>query len=145
MKTPREILLAQHRAIEPSLDNIRRTVVANELSQHESKAHIWMASFWASLREVPNTLWRELVFPCRRIGTGLAVIWIGIMAINFSLCDHSPAPIEKSFSPSKIMAFRDRRELLNVLLEDRSAPWSAESPINFFPKPRTEITETKIA
>ena len=145
MKTPREILLAQHRAAEPRLDDLRRTVVANELRHQNSKAQNWMSSFWAAFREVPNTLWRELVFPCRRLGAGLAAIWMAIAAINISLCDHSPAPIEKSSSPSKTMAFRDRRELLNVLLEDRSAPWSAESPINFFPKPRTEITETKIA
>ena len=145
MKTPREILLAQHRTTEPSLDIIRQTVVANELSHQHSNAQSWMASFWASFREVPNILWRELIFPCRRIGTGLAALWMAMAAINISLCDPSPAPIEKASSPVKITAFRDRRELLNVLLEDRSAPMTAEPPGILSPKPRTEITETKIA
>ena len=145
MKTPREILLAQHRAAEPRLDELRRTVVANELRHQNSKAQNWMSSFWAAFREVPNTLWRELVFPCRRLGAGLAAIWMAIAAINISLCDHSPAPIEKSSSPSKTMAFRDRRELLNAMLDDRSAPLTAEPPRILSPKPRTEITETKIA
>ncbi|MEI7809204.1 MAG: hypothetical protein WCJ07_12045 [Verrucomicrobiota bacterium] len=145
MKIPREILLAQHRATEPSLDNIRRTVVANELGHQNSKAQSWMASFWAAFRKVPNTLWRELIFPCRRIGVGLAAIWMAITAINISLGDHSTAPVGKSSSPVKIMAFRDRRELLNILLDDRSAPLTADPPRILSPKPRTEITETKIA
>ena len=145
MKTPREILLAQHRATEPRLDELRRTVVANELRHQNAKAQNRMTSLWAAFREVPNALWRELVFPCRHIGAGLAAIWILIAAINISLGDHSPAPIKKSSNPAKTMAFRDRREWLNVLLEDRSAPLTAEPPRIFSPKPRTEITETKIA
>ena len=144
MKIPREILLAQHRATEPSLDNIRRTVVANECHL-EAKAQSWTTSFGASFQEIQNTLWRELVFPCRRIGAGLAAIWMAITAINISLGDHSTAPVGKSSSPVKIMAFRDRRELLNILLDDRSAPLTADPPRILSPKPRTEITETKIA
>ena len=145
MKTPREILLAQHRASEPGLDSIRRTVVARELGRNEARAQIWTTRLGATFHEVLNTVGRELIFPCRRIGTGLAAIWMVIAAINISLCGHSPAPTEKSSNSSKTMVFRDHRELLNAMLDDRSAPLTAELPRIISPKPRTEITETKIA
>ncbi len=86
MKTPREILLARHRAAEPKLDAIRRKVVAANQTTAELSEQI-IAGFRRSQTVVIKIcwlLWRELILPSRRIWTGLAAVWLLIFAVNFS-------------------------------------------------------------
>jgi hypothetical protein len=141
MKTPREILLARHRAAVPQLDAIRQSVVA-ELNRPATRKQNFLASLVAGLRDGSNPLWRELVWPCRRIWTGLAVIWILIFAVNFSQRDRTPATLAKSTpTAGMMMTFRDQQKMLNELFADRSLPAEAERPRIFSPKPRTETTK----
>jgi hypothetical protein len=138
MKTPREILLARHRTAEPKLDAIRRSVVL-ELNNEGAKTQ----SFWFSF--VPlrlcclDKLWLELVWPCRRIWTGLAAVWVLLAIVNFSQRDSSQVYLAKSSSPAAMtMTFRDQQKILNELFADRSLPAEADRPRVFSPKPRTE-------
>jgi hypothetical protein len=141
MKTPREILLARHQAAIPQLDAIRQSVVA-ELNRPATRKQNFLASLVAGLRDGSNPLWRELVWPCRRIWTGLAVIWILIFAVNFSQRDRTPATLAKSTpTAGMMMTFRDQQKMLNELFADRSLPAEAERPRIFSPKPRTETTK----
>jgi hypothetical protein len=88
------------------------------------------------------TLWRELVFPCRRIWTGLAAVWFLLFIVNFSQRDGSQTMMAKSAPTAEMMmTFRDQQKLLNELLADRSPPMDAGRPRIFSPKPRTETTE----
>jgi hypothetical protein len=138
MKTPREILLARHQAAVPRLDAIRQSVVA-ELPRPATREQSLLAFMVAGLRNGCNPLWRELVWPCRRIWTGLAVIWILIFAVNFSQRDRTPAALAKSTpTAGMMMTFRDQQKMLNELFADRSLPAEAERPRIFSPKPRTE-------
>jgi hypothetical protein len=145
MKTPRDILFTRHRAAAPKLDAIRREFVA-ELNNKKTKEQSRPASFVPSLLGFFDKLWRELVWPCRRIWAGLAAVWILIFMVNVSQRDGSQIITAKSSpSPELIMTFRDQQKLLNELFADRSLPVEAEQPRIYLPKPRTEIMKLLIA
>jgi hypothetical protein len=138
MKTPRDLLLARHQAAMPKLDAIRHSVVA-ELNHPATREQSFLASLVAGLRGGSNQLWLELVLPCRRIWTGLAVVWILIFAVNFFQRNRTPAALAKSTPTAGLMmTFRDQQKMLNELFADRTLPAEAERPRIFSPKPRTE-------
>jgi hypothetical protein len=141
MKTPREILLSRHQAATPKLDAIRRSVVI-QLNNQETKEQSFPASLVASLLGGSNKLWLELVWPCRRIWTGLAAVWFLLAIVNFSQRDSSQVHLAKTSSPAAMtMTFRDQQKILNELFADRSLPAEAVRPRIFSPKPRTEKVE----
>jgi hypothetical protein len=137
MKKPRDILFARHQAAAPKLDAIRREVLNAELREGRRVA---VPKFRvADTATLPILVWRELIFPCRRIWTGLAAIWILLFIVNFSQRDGSRTTMGKSVpTPEMMMTFRDQQKLLNELFADRSLPVEAERPRIFSPKPRTE-------
>ena len=63
-------------------------------------------------------IWRELIFPCRHVWLGLAAAWVVILAVNFSMRDHSSAVAEKSAPPTAemILAWRQQERLLAELI-----------------------------
>jgi len=143
MKTPREILLARHRAAGPKLEAIRRAVVTEELNHQVTKSQSRAAGLVSSCLDGSKVFWRELIFPSRQIWAGLAAIWILIFAANVSQRDPAPAGMVKAF-PSEIMSFKEQQKLLNELLADRSLPLDIERPKLFSPRPRTQIVETVV-
>jgi hypothetical protein len=142
MKTPRDILFARHQDAVPKLDAIRQSTVAAVCDRRTSADYAQERRSQTAATAVLRTLWRELIFPCRRIWAGLAAIWILIFIVNFPQRDSSQTMITKSSpSPEIMMTFRDQQKLLDELLADRSIPTDAERPRIFSPKPRTEIRE----
>ena len=141
MKSPRELLFARHQATLPKLDAIRHEVVA-ELNHQETKEQSFSSFLVASLLGCSNKLWRELVWPCRRIWTWLAAVWVLLFLVNFSQRDGSHSNFAKS-PPSvpMMMTFRDQQKMLNELFADRSLPMEADRPRIYSPKPRTERSE----
>jgi hypothetical protein len=137
MKTPHDILFARHQAVAPKLAAIRREVLNAELREGRRAA---VPKFRvAATATLPILIWRELIFPCRRIWTGLATVWILLFIVNFSQRDGSQTTMVKSApTPEMMMTFRDQQKLLNELFADRSLPVEAERPRIFLPKPRTE-------
>ncbi len=141
MKTPRDILFARHQAAMPKLDAIRCEVV-KELNNQATKQPRKQANFVSWLLCCSDKLWLELIWPRRRIWTGLAAVWILIFIVNVSQYDGSQAVIAKSApSAGVMMTFRDQQRLLDELLADRSLPVDAERPRIYSPKPRTETME----
>jgi len=137
--------LARHQTAAPKLDAIRREVVA-ELNNQATRKPSRSASFVTWLLGCSNTLCVELVWPCRRIWTGLAAVWVGILIVNFSQRDGSQTVIAKSSPPMEMMmTFRDQQKLLNELFADRSLPVDVERPRIYSPKPRTETLESLTA
>ena len=142
MKTPREIFLARHQAATPKLDAIRRLVVI-ELNNKGTKEQSRHAFFVAWLLGCSNKLWLELVWPCRRIWTELAVVWVLLAVINFSQRDNvSGITGISAHSDGTMMSLQVQQRWMNELLADRSLPVEADRPRNFTPRPRTEHTET---
>ena len=139
MKTPRDILLAQHRAAGPKLDAIRRALVA-ELNHEDKKAQSWLAGLVSSCLRGSNVFWRELILPSRRIWAGLAAVWFLIVAVNVSQREHLPGG-NISAGPV-MMSFSEQQRLLNELFADRAPVAEADRPQKFSPKPRTEKIRT---
>jgi hypothetical protein len=139
MKTPREILLARHQAAGPKLDAVRREVL-RELNNKETKEQ--KSAFLSWFFGCFKISWLELFFPCRRIWTGLAAVWLLLFIVNFSQRDAvssiSGKPVR---SPAVMMSWQTQQRWVNELLADRSLPPEAEHPRNFAPKPRTENRE----
>jgi hypothetical protein len=145
MKTPREILLARHRAAAPKLDAIRHEVI-QELNNKGTKEQSRPASLVASLLGCSNKLWQELIWPCRRIWTGLAAVWVLLFIVDFSQRDNVSGVTGKpARSGEVIMSLQARQRWMNELLADRSAPPETDRSRNFAPKPRSETLGTGTA
>jgi hypothetical protein len=139
MKTPREILLERHKTVAPKLDAIRHEIIREGRRVAVPKFRV------ADTATLPILIWRELVFPSRRIWTSLAAVWILIFIFNFSQRDKSELMAKKSPlpSPEMILAFRQQEKLLAELIGPNE-PQSAEPPKTFLPRPSSERIEILI-
>jgi len=138
MKTPREILLERHRAAVPKLDAIRREVV-KELNNQDAKTESFPFLFAPLRLCCSNRIWSELIWPCRRVWSGLAAVWILIFAVNFSLHDNLSSVTGKPVrAPAAMMSWQTEQRLMNELLADRAVPADADRQRPVSPKPRTE-------
>ena len=83
--------------------------------------------------------WLELIWPCRRIWTGLAAVWIALFIFNFSQRDPSELMARKSppVSPEMILVFRQQQQLLAELIGPNETR-AVEPPKPFVPQPRSE-------
>ena len=142
MKTPRDIMLARHRAVEPKLDAIRREVVNVAADVNRRKQPVRELIFAAALANAIKVLFQELVWPCRRTWAGLAAVWVALLIFNVSQRDPSELAARKlpPPSPEAILAWRQQERLLAELIGP-SAPGDVEQRKIFLPKPRTENTE----
>ena len=131
MKTPREILLKQHRPVESKLDAIRSEVVA------QCREGRRVAVTKSVLAYLPLLLWRELIFPSRRTWAGIAAAWVLILVVNFSLRDPGQDGAAKVTAP-EMMSFQEQQKLVNELLADRFVPVDLDRPKTFTPRPRSE-------
>jgi len=138
MKTPRDILFAHHKNAAPKLDAIRREVVAG-LNHQDTKAQSRAENLVSWCLGGSNKLWLELIWPCRRIWTGLAAVWILIIAVNLSQRDPAEMMARKSPppSPEMILTFRQQEMLLAELIGPNE-PRIAEPPKTFSPRPSSE-------
>lgn len=138
MKTPRDILFARHQNAVPKLAAIRREVVAG-LNHQGTKAQSRTENLVSWCLGGSNKLWLELIWPCRRIWSGLAAIWILIFVVNFSQHDKSEMMARKTPppSPEMILTFRQQEILLAELI-GQNEPQVAERPKTFSPRPSSE-------
>ena len=141
MKTPREILFARHQAAAPKLDAIRREVVIVAADVNRRKQPIRELTFAGTLANGIRLSFLEIIWPCRRIWTGLAVVWVLILAANIFLREQSPAIIKSGPSSEMMMTLKDQQKILAELLTDHSTPPDADRQKLFAPKPRTEGME----
>jgi hypothetical protein len=143
MKTPREILFARHQTAAPKLDTIRREVMAAGLNNQATKEQsllVLVSSFLCCSKTVSRKFWDELIWPCRRIWTGLAAVWILIFVFNFLQRDPSELMAKKlpPPSPEMILAFRQQERLLAELI-GQTETRASEPPKPFLPQPRSEL------
>jgi hypothetical protein len=135
MKTPRDLLLTRHQAAAPKLDAIRRAVVA-ELNNQGTKEQSFPAALVSWLLGCSKKFWQELIFPSRRIWSGLAAVWVFIFAVN--VAQREPASAVKISSAPVMMSLREQQRWMNELFAERGPLPDAEPPKIFSPKPRTE-------
>ena len=142
MKTPRDILLKRYQDAAPKLDAIRREVVEVAADVNRRKQPVRELTFAATLANAVRLSFLELIWPCRRIWTALAAVWVALFIFNVSQRDNAELAARKlpPPSPEAIMAWRQQVRLLAELIGP-SAPGDVEQRKIFLPKPRTENTE----
>src|SRR5882762_3156679 len=120
MKTPREILLDRHRNAESKLDAIRREVLA-EFVQTEPTLERRQTPPSFSFSSLAAQLWRELVWPCRRIWAGMAATWMLILGLHLAAGSGEASRVTVNQvskpGPEVVAALRERRELMAQLLD----------------------------
>jgi len=124
MNTPRMILLRRHRAVEPRLDEIRQSVLSSVrrtesvAAQQSESASRERSAGWSV------TVWRELIWSCRRAWAGLALIWLVVLGLNITTRDE-PSVLAVSTlppSPEVLAALREQGQLLSELLKSQAIP-----------------------
>ena len=139
MKTPREILLNRHRSAGPRLDAVREATLAKAFPGTELNANQPVDIRAPFAVRIAQVLWRELIFPCRRIWAGLAAVWMVILVMNLPAGEkHTQLAIIPSPPDKQVLAvLREQREMLAQFIEPM-IPSPAEPPKPFVPRPRGE-------
>ena len=133
MKTPREILIKRHQAIEPKLDAIRETAVASLNDRRTANSP-------AVTDRRYN--WREFLFSLRWHLAGMSAVWlvVALLSLNagHSASLASSVPAQKIPSAQIIMASlrENRRQLLELM---QPAEARGEQPQkSILPRPRSQ-------
>jgi hypothetical protein len=134
MRTPREILLHRHRAAMPKLETLRRDVVRRMTARQPSRLTSWVLYF-------PWNCWCEMIWPARRIWTGLAATWLVLLLVNLSFRTGTPQKTATISANSYgfVLSAREQEELLGEfngpLAPHKAAPPQQQPSL---PHPRTE-------
>jgi hypothetical protein len=140
MKTPREILLNQHRSAEAHLDRMWTQKLVPALAGRSAPAS------QSALFAIGWKMWQELILPSRRIWAGLACAWVVIAVLN--LASFEPAtevasqPMPRS--GEELRALIEQRRMLAQLIGPLSEP--AYTQKRSLPGPRSErAAQTSVA
>ncbi len=118
MKTPRQILFEKHQAISPKLDLIRKQSVPTAPGKSQEAS-------------IPWKLWLELIWPARRIWSGMAGCWMVIAVLNFSTPGEGLMMAGSTLVNRMTMAeLQEQNRLLTQLLRgDEGGTSEAEEPV----------------
>jgi hypothetical protein len=132
MKTPREILLKRHRSVEPRLDRMWAEDLSPVLQSEgtPARANLLLAVGW--------TLWRELIWPSRRIWGGLACTWVVIAVLNLAFSEPATEVTSNVKPPSgeELRALIEQQRMLAQLIGPLSEPANTQKRTS--PGPRSE-------
>lgn len=138
MKTPREILLARHRAVDPVLDRLRADVLATAVLPGDGRAEAASTSIYQVLNGWLVRAWTELFWSCRRAWAGVAAAWLVIVTLNLLSPEVSPVDRTQGAGGSRtIFTYLIEQERLLAELGDLT-PVPAPAPPPAVPAPRSE-------
>ena len=116
MKTPRDVLLNRHRAVEPKLERMwpsvavaAHQVTSEILRQAQDDRHLGL-NRWSS--GVVRMLWQELIVPSRGIWAGVACAWVVIGVLNMAFSEPTTKEVANRAKPPS-------QEEMRVLIEQR--------------------------
>ena len=143
MKTIRELLLERHAQAEPKLDTIRKEVVETVAASANKNREF---TFAATLKRCLAAPFRELIWRPRWIWSGLAAVWLLILAMNLHLHADAPRFAGKS-SPNTAEVILTLREQERVVAEltGRSDSAAVIAPKRQESRPRSEVLRTSAA
>ena len=139
MKTPRQIILDRHRAVESQLATVRRAALNAVFSAPAAAPDRQPDSTRWTLRAVVLVLWRELILPARRTWIGLATVWVAILVLHFAAHDDAMSALAQSTAspPRPAILSPEQQSLWTELAGGpdliRVAPAKSAAP-----KPRSE-------
>lgn len=123
MKTPRQILFQKHESSVLKLDRLRAEVLRQQWARSAEPAPSRGRNLIAVAAE---KLWAELIWPCRRVWAGLAVVWIVLLGVQLDTPWSPEAAPRVTSSADLAAALEQRRQLLAELF--RPPPPPAEPP-----------------
>jgi len=96
---------------------------------------------------LPVLLWRELIWPCRRIWVGLAPVWLALLVFNVTHSDHNQPKTAKSTMPPGEMrlALQEQQRILSEIIGQRPPASPAEPPRRPNNQPRSERRTVALA
>lgn len=119
MKTPRELLLARHQAVEPQLDAVRRAVLG---SLHRATD---TPSAFASMASYGRDIFRLLHRFSRLHWAALGAVWVLALMLNHESPAENP-PLTTGFTPPPprqiLVSIRENRRQLREWLETPVLP-----------------------
>jgi hypothetical protein len=145
MKTPREILLQNHRDVERKLDELRQQVIARTLNIPESNPQERVGKRPASPKQPWLVVWQELVRPSRHIWTGIAAVWVILLAVNQSMTESARTSKRASAHDRAMVlqSFVEERKLLAELLQPESKPAPPQTDPAPSPRSKRAISEKR--
>jgi len=136
MKTPREILFLRHESADRKLEALRHEVVAQLQPLATARREP------LSLHLV-FTLWRELIWPCRRTWAAFAALWLLVLVVNVSLRDAGQFTLVTASPSTGIMTTWQQQERLLAELSEPHKPRVVTSPPKpAAPQPRSDRRDT---
>ncbi|HVV74345.1 MAG TPA: hypothetical protein VHI52_23135 [Verrucomicrobiae bacterium] len=119
MKTPREVLLGAHRAVEPRLDALRKEVAAQIVEPS--------AAAKARARTPSEAPWWEALPIFRRHLAGLAGAWvlIAVLRLSSGIAETAAQPPTKAVVVSRSVRFSLRENRRQILESDNEASFRA--------------------
>jgi anti-sigma factor RsiW len=87
-----------------------------------------------------RTAWRELIWPCRRIWTGLAAAWLAILALNLAHSERGQMVATRATTPpGEIrLVFQEQQRVLAEIIGPTLSASPAEPPRRPNNQPRSE-------
>lgn len=134
MKTPREVVLSHYRNVDSKLERMWPTMVAACRPGPS-------ASRECDRRGAPLQLvWRELIWPCRRIWAGLACAWALIIATNLATSQPAMPLTGRTAPPSReeMQALAEQRRMLAQLIGEEPKTINKQQLVS--PDQRSERT-----
>ena len=137
MKTPREILLERHRAIEQKLHEIREKIVSLEIAA--AQGGVEQRGRGCASSGVASNMWRGVIWRCRLAWIGMAAMWVGLWMVNRQMESTPVTMVSARSRPTSeaVRGFAEQQRLLVELLQP-TAPAPAE-PARQRPQPRSEV------
>lgn len=88
----------------------------------------------------PLLLWRELIWPCRRIWVGLAPVWVMLLAFNMTFVERRQVvTAEAKIPPAEIrLALQEQQRILDEIIGSKPPPSPAEPPRRPADQPRSD-------
>ena len=129
MKTPRELLLGRHRAVEPRLDEARQNALAG-LSRSTSAASAAAPS------------WLDWLKSLRWHFAGIGAVWLAVAFLNTGGSAETTTAVAKKDIPSAhqlVTAMRQSRQQLLQLIEPPAAEPAAAPPRRSDSRPFTAL------
>ena len=145
MKTPREILLQHHRHTQRKLDALRQDVIDRTLAVPERNTRERAGRRSVSPKQMWLAVWQELVRPSRYLWSGIAAVWIILLAVNRTMTE-SARTSERVSARDRAMvlqSFAEERKLLAELLQPESKPAPVRTDSTPSPKSERPITEKR--
>ena len=118
---PTEVHQRAQQHFESLATQMKRREVGLATSEHDGRGLFFILA---------RTMWRELVWPNRRIWAGLACAWLLIIGLNMASSEPAPRVVTKAMprSGEDLRAFIEQRRLLAQLTDALPEPANTRKP-----------------